>query len=107
MALLQDDKWLTDLTVSNGSFSFRIDTFFKYNIIVKSEFDSLASNNKVELQKSNRTVQLFSIPEIKCIVSVNLPVRYNDKVYNVKFEDVVLDQENIICGKIAECVGFV
>ena len=38
---LQDDKWLTDLTVSNKSLSFRIDTGAKCNITTTSEFDSI------------------------------------------------------------------
>ena len=104
---LKDDKWLTNLTISNKSLSFRIDTGAKCNILVKSEYDSLAKRSKVELQKSNRTLKSFSNHKIKPVGSVTLPVRYKDKECNVTFEVVNLDQENIISGNVAENLGLV
>ena len=84
-----------------------IDTGAICNILVESEFDSLASKSKVELQQSNRTLNFFSNHKIKPTGSVTLPVRYKDKESNVKFEVVNLEQENIICGNTAENLGLV
>ena len=100
------DKWLTDLTVSNKKLSFTIDTGAKCNIIVKSTFDSLIIPDSMKLDKSHRTLKSFTNHKITPIGSITLPVRSELKECHVEFEIVDLDQENIICGNIAENLGL-
>lgn len=100
-----DSDWDTSIEVSGKQVNFKIDTGAKCDIITFNEFENLPSPPK--LGRSSRTLKSFTNHLLKPVGTADLKMKHKGQVYQIKFEVVDINNQNILSGSTAEKLGLI
>ncbi|GFS10371.1 Pol polyprotein [Elysia marginata] len=101
-----DDRWTATLNANDSALRFRIDTGAKCNVMQKSNFDKIKSQEPIETSKT--VLKTYSNHLLKPIGQINIKIQAKTKdTVTARFQIVEMTAENIIPGDLAEVLGLI
>lgn len=105
VAIVTDDKWITEISILSQQVEFRIDTGAKCNTMTLNSYQSLMHTG--ELKRSNKVLRTYSNHKLKPVAAVDLPLAYKDRKARAELEIIDIEQENVLSGTTAEALGLI
>ncbi|CAC5404775.1 unnamed protein product [Mytilus coruscus] len=99
------DTWCEDITVENVSINFQFDTGARCNVLNRTDFRRMKTNNV--LSKSDSRLKSFSGHNIECDGRITLPVTLKNQKHEVEFYVANTKSQSVLGAATCSEVGLI
>ncbi|CAC5373014.1 unnamed protein product [Mytilus coruscus] len=101
----ESDTWCEDITVENVSINFQLDTGARCNVLNRSDFRRMKTNNV--LSKPDSSLNSFSGHNIECDGRITLPVTLKNQKHEVEFYVANTKSQSVLGAATCSEVGLI
>ncbi|CAG2233019.1 unnamed protein product [Mytilus edulis] len=101
----ESDTWCEDITVENVSINFQLDTGARCNVLNRTDFRRMKTNNV--LSKPDSRLKSFSGHNIECDGKITLPVTLKNQKHEVEFYVANTKSQSVLGAATCSEVGLI